>query len=217
MDEAIYHLNNWLHAGLGFIALAGAVVALHAAKGSRRHRLGGWVFVGLMLPVVLTTLLMMFHEFLPLAVVLATAEVYLVPAALLSVNRSVKGFAAWSMMLAGLVALLFLFVLVQFIRISLAADQIFVGPLVLATMFGFLLFQDLHMLRTRPETPSYWVRRHLVRMILAFTIGVMAVVRIGIPFGLSLEASVILPLVVAFLGIIWVYRRLPDRMGASRA
>lgn len=217
MDQLFHYLNNWLHAGLGFIALGGGVVALYALKGSRLHRRGGWVFVGLMLPVVLTTLLMMFHEFLPLAIVLAMAEVYLVPAALLSVNRGMKGFTACSTALIVLVGLLFLFVLAQFIRISLLADQLFVGPLVLAAMFGFLLFQDLHMLRARPESPNYWIRRHLVRMILAFTIGVMAVVRIGIPFGLSLEASVILPLIVALLGIVWVYRRLPLEVEPSKA
>lgn len=217
MEELLYHLNNWLHAGLGFIALAGGLVALYTVKGSRLHRRGGWVFVGLMLPVVLTTLLMMFHEFLPLAVVLAMAEVYLVPAALLSVNRTAKGFTAWSVILAFLVGLLLLLVLVQFVRISLTVEQLFIGPLVLATMFGFLLFQDLHMLRVRPESPNYWIRRHLVRMILAFTIGVMAVVRIGIPLGLSLEASVILPLVVALIGIVWVYRRLPVELGTSKA
>ena len=89
--------------------------------------------------------------------------------------------------------------------------------LVLATMFGFLLFQDLHMLRVRPEAPNYWIRRHLVRMILAFTIGVMAVVRIGIPLGLSLQASVILPLIVALIAIIWMYRRLPTTPGPSKA
>lgn len=217
MDISIFLLNNWVHAGLGFTALAGGLVAIFTVKGSRLHRRGGWVFAWLTLPVVLTVMIMMFHEFLPLAVVLAMAEVYLVPAALLSVNRNWKGFGACSVLLVILVALLFLFASVQFARFSLALDQPAIGPLVLAGIFGFLMFQDLHMLLLRPAEPNYWIRRHLVRMILAFTVAVMALVRIGIPFGLSLEASVVLPLMVALLGILWAYRRFPAKPAETTA
>lgn len=209
MQELIYQMNNWIHVGLGFLALTGGLTALISTKGSRIHRRGGWVFAGLMLPVALTTLIMMFHELVPLAIVLATAEIYLVPAALLSINRNMRGFTACSMVLVALIAMLMLFVSFQFVRFSLLQSEIFFGPLVLAAMFGFLLVQDLHMLAVRPSEPNYWIRRHLVRMILAFTIAFMAIVRIGLPFGLSLEASVILPLAVAAAGILWAYRRFP--------
>ncbi|NEZ04998.1 hypothetical protein G4Y73_12640 [Wenzhouxiangella sp. XN201] len=217
MNELIYHFNGWAHVGLGFTAIAGGLVALVSTKGSRIHRRGGWVFAGLMLPVALTTLIMMFHEFLPLAIVLATAEFYLVPAALLSINRDMRGFKACSIALVVLVSILMLFVTFQFVRFSLLQEQVFIGPLVLAAMFGFLVVQDLHMLAVRPEQPNYWIRRHLVRMILAFTIAFMAIVRIGLPFGLSLEASVILPLLVATAGILWAYRRFPTAADTSPA
>ncbi|MEX2495750.1 MAG: hypothetical protein WD448_06660 [Woeseia sp.] len=65
------------------------------------------------------------------------------------------------------------------------------------------------MLHADPPHPNFWIRRHLVRMILAFTIAVMAVVRIGLNFGLSLEASVVIPLGIAAACISWVYRRYP--------
>lgn len=171
------------------------------------------MFAWLTLPVVLTTLIMMLHEFLPLAVGLVIAEVYLVLAALLSVNRGVKRFTVYSITLVVLLSLLFLFASVQSVRVSLLLDQLFLGPLVLAAMFGFLLVQDIQMLVARPREDNYWIRRHLVRMILAFTVATMAVVRIGIPFGLSLQASVILPLIVAAAGIVWTYRRFPTIVG----
>ena len=65
------------------------------------------------------------------------------------------------------------------------------------------------MLRSPRSHPNAWLRRHLTRMILAFTFAVMALVRIGIEIGLSLDASVILPLVVAALAIMIVYRSYP--------
>lgn len=53
------------------------------------------------------------------------------------------------------------------------------GPLLLATMFGLLFIEDWRMLVRRPDHPNFWIRLHVVRMILAFSIAVMA------PFGLS--------------------------------
>lgn len=202
-------VNMLVHVAFGSVGLAGGTLALASAKGSRRHVLGGKVFAWTSALVVVTSLLSMFHRFLPLAVVLSLAVVYLVPSALLSVNRRVRHFRLLNWLLMGLAAVLGAFTLLQFVRFNLAGGQVFIGPLVLSAMFGFLLAQDWLMLRGAPESPNYWIRRHLVRMILAFTIAVMAIVRIGINVGLSLEASVVLPLVVATICILWTYRRYP--------
>lgn len=108
-----------------------------------------------------------------------------------------------------LLVLLFLFTIVQFVRFNLSGDRLSLGPGVLALMFGFLLVQDWRMLRSPPSQPNAWLRRHLTRMILAFTFAVMAFVRIGIDFGLSLEMSVITPLAIAAIAIGFVYRNYP--------
>ena len=205
----LHTINSLLHTGIGTLGLLGGVVALLAAKGSRRHVLGGKVFAWSMAAIVITTMITMLDEFLPLAVVLAVAEVYLVPSALLSVNRERRDFRAWSWILMSIPGLLCLFAAVQFVRFSMASGTVLVGPLVLCFMFGFLFVQDWRMLANRPAHPNVWLRRHFVRMILAFTIAVMALVRIGLRFGLSLEASVVVPLAVATLAILWVYRRYP--------
>lgn len=205
----LHTINNFAHVGIGTLALLGGVIALLSVKGSPWHVRGGKVFAWSMAAVVITTMVNMLDEFLPLAVVLAVAEVYLVPSALLSVNREWRYFRVWSWMLMVVPGLLCLFAAVQFVRFSMATGTVLVGPLVLCFMFGFLFVQDWRMLANRPAHPNVWLRRHFVRMILAFTIAVMALVRIGLSFGLSLEASVVVPLAVAALAILWVYRRYP--------
>ncbi|MCK7594846.1 hypothetical protein [Pseudomarimonas salicorniae] len=109
----------------------------------------------------------------------------------------------------GIAALLALFAAIQFFRFNLGAERLFVGPAVLAAMFTGLLVGDLRVLRNPDVHRHVWLRRHLTRMILAFTIGVMALVRIGVSFGLTFEASVLGPLAVAAVCILWVRRRYP--------
>ncbi len=215
METTLHLINNYAHIGFGSLALLGGVIALASVKGSSVHIRGGRLFAWMMLFVVITTLLAMYFELLPLAIVMCLAEIYLIPSALLSVNRNARAFTGLNVALATLVGLLCLFSAVQFIRFNAGGDRIFIGPAVLAVLFGFLLAQDVAMLRRRPERPNYWVRRHLTRMILAFTFAIMALVRIGMNLGLSLEMTVVLPLLVAVTVIVAVYRRYPDGRGAT--
>ena len=211
MESTLHQINSFAHIGFGSLALLGGLIAFISLKGSPTHIRGGKLFAWMMLLVVVTTLLAMFFEFLPLAIVMCLAEAYLIPSALLSVNRQVTHFKAFSIVLALLLALLFLFTAVQFVRFNLISDELFLGPAVLATLFGFLLVQDIGMLRRRDgRHNNYWIRRHLLRMIMAFTFAVMALVRIGIDFGLTLEQSVIYPLVAAAIVTFLVLRRFPD-------
>lgn len=209
MSPTLHAISNIIHIGAGSLALLGGMTALATVKGSRWHIRGGKVFVWTMIVVVVTTMIAMFNELLPLAIVLGLAEVYLVPSALLSVNRQRSDFLSWNRLLMILAGLLCLFSATQFVRVNLVLDQLVVGPLVVSVMFGFLFVQDWRMLGSRPAHPNFWLRRHLLRMILAFTVAVMALVRIGISFGLSLEATVVIPLAVAVLAIMWIYRRYP--------
>lgn len=202
-------VNAHVHTVIGSLTLLGGAIALWTAKGSRPHVRGGWLFVWTMPFVIVTSLLAMLHEFLPLAIVLALAEAYLVPSALLSVNRHWRGFRGWTVALMAIPGLLGLFSFVQFVRINLGPAPFFLGPLAMAAMFWFLFVQDWRMLRRPPSHRNAWLRRHLLRMVLAFTIAIMALVRIGIRFGLTLEASVLVPLAVAALAILWMYRRWP--------
>lgn len=209
MGPTLHTINSIIHVAFGSAALAGGLVALGAVKGSKWHIRGGKLFVWTMLFVVLTSTFVLFNEFLPLVIVMALAELYLIPSAILSVHRRREALKAWNWPLTALAGLLAVFAAVQFVRFNLASDQLFLGPGVLAVMFGFLFYQDWVMLRRPLSHRNCWLRRHLVRMILAFTFAVMALVRIGLNFGLSLEASVVVPLVIAAGAILVIYRWYP--------
>lgn len=204
-----FDINNILHVAFGSLAMLGGVTALVTVKGSLWHVRGGRLFCVMMGLVILTTFIQMFHELLPLAIVMCLTVIYLVPSALLSVNRDIGHFRGFNIALMVLLAVLFAFTLLQFVRFNLDVDTFIAGPGILAGMFGILFVQDWQMLRAPPAHPNAWLRRHLTRMILAFTFAVMALVRIGIDFGLSLEMSVILPLAIAAVIIIVVFRSYP--------
>lgn len=211
-----FEINNILHITFGSLALLGGFTALVAVKGSLWHVRGGRLFCVMMGLVILTTFVQMFHNFLPLAIVMCFAVIYLIPSALLSVNRDTQRFRGFSIALMALAGVLFAFTLLQFVRINLVAETFFLGPAIMAALFGILFVQDWRMLRAPPSHPNAWLRRHLTRMILAFTFAIMALVRIGIDFGLSLEMSVILPLAIAVVVIALVYRSYPvAKPGAS--
>jgi hypothetical protein len=204
-----YDVNNLVHASFGFAALLGGVVALATVKGSFWHVRGGQLFVLMMIAVLVTAAITMTHRFLPLAIFMILAEVYLIPSGLLSVGRGRESRIAWNWPLMGLAVLLALLTAIQFVRLNLLRDGIVIGPAALSFMFVFLAFQDWVLLRRTVRHPNFWLRRHLTRMILAFTFGVMALVRIGLNFGLTLEMATVGPLLIAAISVIWVYRRYP--------
>ncbi len=211
-----FDINNMLHIAFGSLAMLGGLTALVTVKGSLWHIRGGRLFSVMMGLVILTTFVQMFHELFALAIVMCLTVIYLVPSALLAVNRDVRRFRGLNIALMVLLGLLFAFALLQFVRLNLIADGFFAGPGVLALMFGILFVQDWQMLRAPPSHPNAWLRRHLTRMILAFTFAIMALVRIGIDFGLSLEMSVILPLAIAAIVIVAVYRSYPVAKPGAR-
>lgn len=73
----LHTINNFVHVGIGTLGLLGGAIALLAVKGSDWH-VRGKVFAWSMAAVVVTTLITMLDGLLPLAVVLALAEAYLV-------------------------------------------------------------------------------------------------------------------------------------------
>lgn len=204
-----YSVSNLVHVGCGSLSLLGGGLALAATKGSKLHVRGGQVFVVTMVVVLVTTVLSLLQQFFPLVVVMILAEVYLIPSALLSVGRKREARLPWNWPLMALTLLLALFAGVQFIRLNLFTDQLVIGPAVLAFMFAVLAYQDWVLLRRKDRHPNFWLRRHLTRMILAFTFAVMALVRIGMDFGLTIEMATAGPLLVAGVVIMWFCKRYP--------
>lgn len=202
-------VSYFIHVVLGFIAFSAGIVALSTRKGTQIHIKAGKIFSYLMILVALSTFAFMAHEFLPLAVVLSIAVIYLVPSAINAFRNGRRFATLWDRSLIFIPFLLFVFATVQFVRFQSVDTAPKVGPILLAATFGFLFFQDLMLLRNRERERSYWIRRHMTRMILAFTFTAMAVVRLGINVGLTLEQTVIFPTLIAWLCIAYCYRKYP--------
>lgn len=210
--------SYFIHVVLGFIAFAAGITALVTKKGTPVHIKAGKVFSYLMILVALSTIVFMTHEFLPLAVVLTIAVLYLIPSAINAINNDAKAAALWDKLLTLIPLLLFIFTAMQFIRFLSIEGAPTAGPILLASTFGFILYQDLALWKNRNRESSYWIRRHMIRMILAFTFTAMAVVRLGINIGLTLEQTVIYPILIAWVCIAYCYKKYsPTKMEAARA
>lgn len=198
-----------IHTFFGSVALLAGLTAMLTTKGSRTHIQSGRVFSISMLIVVALGLSFMVDRFLPLAIVLAAATLYLVLSAVLGFHQANRGFVAGSvalMVIAGAIALA---------STAQLARAPTLGPLMMTLLFGAFFVDDWRMLARRPSARNYWIRRHLIRMIFAFAVAVMALVRIGTDFGLPFAVSVIAPLAVAALGAWYAVRRYPLAVAAT--
>ena len=200
-------LSYFTHVVLGFIGFAAGIVALSTQKGTSTHKLAGKIFSYLMVVVALSTIVFLFHEFLPLVLLMILAVFYLVPSAINSIRNDGKFAILWDRLLIILPLLLFLFTAIQSVRFQFIDGAPTVGPILMASTFGFILYQDIALWRHRDRDRPYWIRRHMVRMILAFTFAAMAVVRLGIDLGLTLEQTVVYPMLIAWICIAYSYKK----------
>lgn len=196
-----------LHVALGFIAFFAGIVAISSRKGNQRHVLTGKVFSYLMVVVAITTLVFAVDKLLPLAVLLAVGVMYMVPSAVNAFHQDRQYAVIWDRILIVIPLLIFTFAAMQVIRSLTSAAAPLVGPMLMASTFAFLLVEDLLLFRKVERDRSFWIRRHMVRMILAFTFAAMAVLRIGIGVGLTLEQTVIYPILIAWCCIAYTYRK----------
>ena len=88
--------------------------------------------------------------------------------------------------------------------------QVF-GPALYAGMFAGLALGDLRMFLHRPTESKVWVKRHLLRMLLAFAFAVRALFSIGVDIGLPFEVAVTAPILLALLAAVWWRRRVDGR------
>ncbi|KUJ84201.1 hypothetical protein AWR36_000340 [Microbulbifer flavimaris] len=210
--------SYFIHVIFGTIAFAAGIAALATKKGTDLHIKAGKVFSYLMILVAISTVVFMTNDFLPLAVVMTVAVLYLIPSAINSINHDKKMAALWDKLLTLIPLLLFVFTAMQFIRFLAIEEAPTVGPILLASTFGFILYQDLALLKNRYRERSYWIRRHMIRMILAFTFTAMAVIRLGINIGLTLEQTVVYPILFAWICIAYCYKKYsPAKLEAARA
>jgi hypothetical protein len=207
MTENIYHINNLVHAVIGSVALLGALVALLSVKGSDRHISAGRVFAWLIIISAITSLYPSFYKFSeigPLGIIMALATIYLVITAVIAVRyQTAESLPIEKILPVVPLLLLALPVFRVFLAVKTMNFDLFLGPLLLACLFLYLLVQDMAIVANRERSQKFWTKRHLTRMIFALSFGVMALVRIGVDFGLTFEMSVILPLLGALVLVVF--------------
>ena len=197
------------HVGLGFVALVAGITALSVTKGSPLHIRAGKLFAIMMIPVALSTIVFMFHKFLPVALVMAIAVLYFIPSAVLAFSAKTDRLQTINRLLIIIPVLLFVVTAIQSIRFQFIDTAPKVGPIMLAMSFGFIVFQDIKDWRIKDLQKNLRVRRHLVRMVFSVLFAVMAVIRIGINFGLTLEQTVIVPTLFSWMVIAYFYTKYP--------
>lgn len=207
MMESLYLINGLLHTVIGSVALLGALVALVSIKGSDRHKLAGRVFVWLIIISAVTSFyptFLKFREIGPLALIMALSTIYLVITAVIAIRfQTAEPLPIEKLLPVVPLLLLALPAFRVFLSLKTGNFEIFLGPLLLASLFLYVLVQDVSIAVNRQRPREFWIKRHLTRMIFALSFGVMALVRIGVNFGLSFEMSVVLPLVGALILVVF--------------
>ncbi len=201
--------SYFVHVILGFVAFGSGVLALLATKGSSLHIRTGRIFSYLMIAVALSTFIFMAFRFLPLAIVMAISVIYFIPSAIFSLRHQLPNAQLVDRTLIIVPTILLVFSCIQAVRFQLIENGPKIGPVMMALTFGFIVYQDIRVFNQRQHHMNFWIRRHLTRMVLAFTFAAMSVVRIGINFGLTFEQSTIFPLLAAWLTIIFFFKRYP--------
>ncbi len=202
-------ISYFLHIGFGTIAIAGAVVALSVRKGSPLHKKAGWIFL---IPMTVAALTAFVFEIeietpRPLAIVMSVATLYLLATSILSLRNGTRGIAIAEKALVVIPLALFAFsaaFLAQSIQ-SGAMAQI-PGPMLYASLFLALVIGDFRKMLSPTMQRQARIKRHLLRMLLAFAFAIRALFSIGIDSGLPFEFVVTAPIVLA-LGAAWFFFR----------
>ncbi len=202
------------HVIFGWAAMAGAIVALSTVKGSRAHKLGGRIFVIPMAVAALSAISFVGGEIGPLVYVMSAATLYLLATSVLAIRNDV-GAAPWiEKVLIVIPIALFAFSAMIFVRSAQAGimSQLF-GPALYAAVFLTLVVGDIRLFLKRSADATFWIKRHLFRMLLAFAFAVRALFSIGVDVGLPFEVAVTAPIILALIATVWFQRRVDDQAG----
>ncbi|MDJ0941511.1 MAG: hypothetical protein QNJ00_17240 [Woeseiaceae bacterium] len=204
-------VSYFAHVVFGFAAVAGAVTALSVTKGSPLHKRGGWFFVIPMTVAALTAFVFeaQFDQPRPLAIIMAVATLYLLATSMLALRNKLS-FAPIAEKVLVIVPLALLVQSVIFLvrSISIGSWATVPGPVLYGGVFLALVIGDIKLMRSRPTERLYWVKRHLLRILLAFAFAVRALFSLGIETGIPFEVVVTTPLVLALLAAWYFFRQL---------
>ena len=212
----LFELNRIAHVIIGSFAFGGGIIALSTKKGSKIHKTGGWIFVFGMFYSAISTIIFMMEEFLPLAVLMGFATVYLLMSSIAALRHTRKSSYIIDRTILLIPILLFAFSFLQFVRILPEISLGAATRLLFALTFGILILKDIKLFRSKPEDHLFYVKRHAFRMILTFGFAVMAIIRIGIKIDfISLEMSTFAPLLVSLIVAFFVEKNIHKFLKAT--
>lgn len=200
------------HIAFGLTAVLAGTLALSVAKGSGPHRLAGKVFVLAMSITALTTIVFMRHVPNPLAIVQSLGVLYMVPSALVAL-RSDRHWSRRANAALMVFPLAMLAIIGSTIYRLSVQGVFFPGPLLYFVVFLALFVGDLRVLLDPQRHRVFWVRRHLLRMLLAFSFAIMAALREVFDLPISIWATV--PFVAALMAA-WYFSRAENRNGQTK-
>lgn len=203
--EMLLKFTHISHTIVGTFAFAGGLLALLARKGGRYHRIGGQIFFYGMLYASISVAVLMFEEFLPLAVVMSLATVYYLVTAVMAARTSRRPPLAIHYALMAIPSLLAAFVLLQFLRIMPEVSLASFGRFLFAFVLALAVREDVRMIREPSLSYTFYIRRHASHMIMAMAFAVMAVLRVGIKFDFfGLAFTTVAPLMLGLLAMWYV-------------
>ncbi|NNF36937.1 MAG: hypothetical protein HKN68_22735 [Saprospiraceae bacterium] len=199
-----------IHIIIGSIGLLGGFVSLFSTKGSKIHKNGGWIFISGMIVAIISTLMFMRDNFLPLAIIMCIASFYLMVSAVTTIRVKSRWAITLDYIFLIFPLVLFVFPLMNMMRNLPDFTFVSLGQIVLSLTFLYCVIDDVQYLRRLKKSQTPNIGRHLFKMILAFTFGIMAVLRIGVKVDfIDLEFTVIVPLIVGMIIALNMKRKFP--------
>jgi len=200
-------VSYYLHVVTGIAAALAGLTALTTRKGTQPHILAGRIFAGCMAVAAITTMVFMVEQPVGIAAFAALLSVYLIGTAILTIRRhrvSARGLDG--LFLAGGAALvLFLLRLMWVLRTEFPERLPVLG--VFVALVVALLAGDIRRLHGAEASPTAVIRRHLMRMCLAFAVAMTAAtVTNQVRLGLSAPVAILGPFLVMSLvgGAFWL-------------
>ena len=200
-------ISYLLHVAFGFLAMAGAVTALSVVKGSPLHKKAGWLFAVPMAVAAVTALVfeIEFEQPRPLVVIMSAATLYLLASSLLAIRNRLAYARILEKVLIVVPIALFAIAALILVRSVGSGSLIRVpGQTLYAGIFLALLIGDIRIIVARPDSRIVWIKRHLLRMLLAFGFAIRAILAIAMDVGLPFQVVVTAPLVAALL-VSWYF------------
>ena len=197
------------HILLGLVALSAILIAFFTRKGSPIHKLAGRVFFVSLAIVCISSIGMLIVNFIPPLLVATVASFSAVCSAILALRQTTKKVIQLEYISSAVLLIaLIVFLVIGFTEAAQGTIPFF-GPIIIAIIPVFLLFNDAKWFRNQSKRTELRIARHLHHMIWAVVITIRAPLVEIAATGVPIPPPVIIigPIVAGIVGIWWAKKR----------